>query len=227
MIRVLFFVSISEFSEVSSIYNDMVNIIALDTAHIDYNTWWLTDDHYGVDVLPHSEVGMEYYRDGFFRSLKTEIVDNVKIIDTHMLFRDSLTILSVDQLRGKGDFVKEVEVSQIGITFGENLDVRLLFTKDNYSADAVLLDASDNLTLLDSHLKYTEKLNVLTSEYFDASKPVDTPKEFINITLAGEGDIKLDNYGWMTDIVLMNFLMMKKHWNISMMLLIEHLLLQY
>jgi len=179
-------VSLSEFVKYGSSYKNILNIGVSDTAHITYNALWL-NDRYGVDMLPHSEETMEYYNDSFDRAFKADVTDNIKILDTHIIFKDSLVILSADKFfSGRDDVDRGAikEVSKLEIVFGENLDVRLIFTDDRYSIDGIehdfggmeydndsanrsfLATAVDKLTTIDSHLKYTDKLDILTSEYF-------------------------------------------------------------
>jgi len=123
-------VSFSEDMTFSSSYKNMLNIDVLDAAYIDYNknynTWWL-NDRYGVDMLPHSEEAMEYYNDSFDRAIGSKVVDNIKTIDTHMLFKDNLAISFFDQLIGVETLkIKGVSKDITGIALGENLDVRLV-----------------------------------------------------------------------------------------------------
>lgn len=77
------------------IFKDSQNIVLSDI--LDIRLSWL-DDRYGVDMRPHSDYEMEYYNDSSNRSVTTEIKEDIKIVDIHLDFGESLIILSSDQL---------------------------------------------------------------------------------------------------------------------------------
>lgn len=77
------------------VFRDKTHITGLDYLNVKYS--WM-DRRYGVDVFPHSENEMEYYDNSADRQITAAAYENIKIIDVHMTFGESLTILSSDQL---------------------------------------------------------------------------------------------------------------------------------
>lgn len=77
------------------IFKDKVNVLV--NEGLDVRLLFL-DDRYGMDMMPHTESAMEYYNDAIDRAMTAVVKDDIKILDTHLTFGDSLIILSNDQL---------------------------------------------------------------------------------------------------------------------------------
>ncbi len=78
------------------VFKDKTNVLTTEFFGIKYA--WM-DDRYGVDQFPHSTDQMEYYNDSSDRQITAVSYDDIKIIDVHMTFGESLIILSADQLK--------------------------------------------------------------------------------------------------------------------------------
>jgi hypothetical protein len=65
---------------------------------------WKTS-RYGIDSVEHNEFGMEYFDDSIDASISSSIVDDMKIIDIHQTFNESLIILSSDQFKTESSSV--------------------------------------------------------------------------------------------------------------------------
>lgn len=77
------------------VFKDKTQVLMLD--HLTTGYSWLID-RYGVDMMPHDNVSLEYYNDSIDRQLSTYSKDDIKVVDIHRTFGDSLIILSSDQI---------------------------------------------------------------------------------------------------------------------------------
>jgi hypothetical protein len=95
------------------IFRDKLNIITDEKLDVKFS--WL-DERYGVDMIHHTVTGMEYYNGSDERQLTALAQDDIKVLDMHLTFGESLTILSTDQLLSEDKTnVFKIDVQSDGI----------------------------------------------------------------------------------------------------------------
>jgi len=182
------------------IFKDKTHIITNDIFGIHYK--WL-DDRYGVNMFSHSEREMEYYNDAVDRAFDANVCDDIKIIDTHMTFGESLIILSSDQLlTNRGDTPVNLQLNHIdkfGVSLSETLDIRLLWMDDRFGVDDInfghdddqqeyyndsadrSFDAImfDDIKIIDTTLLFFDSLNIFSVDklVYDKTKTNDISAE--------------------------------------------------
>lgn len=77
------------------LFKDTANVLFNEI--LDVRLSWL-DDRYGVDMFPHSDKELEYYNDSADRAFTASVNEDIKILDIHLNFGESLILLSSDQL---------------------------------------------------------------------------------------------------------------------------------
>jgi len=81
----------------SILFFEKINFVATD--NVDVNASFISDiKRYGVDGIPHDELYLEYYDGSIDNSAFSQIFEDIKLIDTHLVFLDSLTILPVESI---------------------------------------------------------------------------------------------------------------------------------